>query len=277
MAVYWREKKSIALVYIMLSILSIAMIIPFYWMLVTSVKKPSEVITYPPVWFPSKIQWNNFRRLFQQAEFGKFFRNSSIVTACAVPMVLFTSSLAGFIFAKYRFRGNNVLFLIVLSSMMVPFAVVMIPLYIEMTLFNWIDTFYALIAPWTVNAFGIFLMRQFMFEVPESLMDAARIDGCSEFQIYWRIILPNIKAALSALSIFIFLWSWDSFLWPLVVTSSSNTKTLPVGVAMFSNQWWTQYNLVMAGAVVIVLPVLIVFLMLQRHFIQGIVLSGLKV
>lgn len=271
-----KSKSLLVSLYLVGFALSIVMIIPFYWMVITGLKAPAEVITYPPIWIPSRIEWNNFKVLFSSANFGRYFLNSSIVSGCVVPSVLLTSSLAGFIFAKYEFRGKDFLFALVISTMMVPFAVIMIPLYVEMAFLGLINTYGGLIFPTVVNAFGIFLMRQFMLSIPNDLLDAARIDGCSDFRIYWEIVLPNVKAPLSALTIFMFLWSWDNFLWPLIITETASMRTLPVGIAMFSNQFWMQYHLVMAGAVVIVVPVLVVFFVMQKRFIQGIVLTGLK-
>jgi multiple sugar transport system permease protein len=264
------------LIYIFLSIGAVICIVPFYWMIITSIKIPSEVIAYPPKWWPSRFAFGNFATIFKRADFFRYFYNSIVVALFSIPLCLFTSSFAGFLFAKYNFRLKEFWFMLILSTMMIPFAVIMIPLYIEMSYLNLIDKHLGMILRWAVNPFGIFLMRQFIGQIPNSLMDSARIDGCSEFKIFTKIIVPNVKPAISALGIFVFRWNWDDFLWPLIITNSSYSRTLPVGVAMFAEQWWTEYNLTMAGAVIIVIPILIVFLLFQRQFIKGIVLTGLK-
>ena len=264
------------LIYIFLAIGAIACLVPFYWMIITSLKIPSEVITYPPKWWPSKFAFENYVTIFKKDNFFRYFYNSIVVALVSVPLCLFTSSFAGFIFAKYDFRLKEFWFMLILSTMMIPFAVIMIPLYIEMSYLNLIDKHLGIILRWCINPFGIFLMRQFIGGIPNSLMDSARIDGCSEFNIFTKIIIPNIKPAISALGILVFIWNWDDFLWPLIITNSSNSRTLPVGVAMFAGEWWTVYNLTMAGAVTLVIPLILVYLLFQRQFIQGIVLTGIK-
>ncbi len=179
-------------------------------------------------------------------------------------------------FAKFDFWGKEFIFIMILSTMMIPFAVTMIPLYLIMSKIGWVDSHLALIIPGLYSTFGIFLMRQFMSTIPNELREAAIVDGCGEFRTFWSIILPQCKSALAALGIFTFMWNWDNFLWPLIVLNSENNFTLPVGLSMFSRQWWTNYGLVMAGATVSVIPILIVFFIFQRHFIEGIVLTGLK-
>jgi len=182
----------------------------------------------------------------------------------------------GYVFAKFEFPGRNVIFLMILSTMMIPFAVTIIPLFLVIARIGWVDSHLALIIPGLYNAFGIFLMRQFTLGIPNELREAAIMDGCSEFRTYWSIILPQCKSALAALGIFTFMASWNDFLWPLIVLQSYKKFTLSVGLAMFSQQWWTNYGLSMAGATIAVIPVLIVFLIFQRQFIHGIVLTGLK-
>jgi len=262
--------------YVILILFSVVMIVPFYWMISSSVKSFDQIITYPPVWIPTQIVWQNFVTIFTQYDFSRYFLNSIIVTIAVTAIVLLSSSLAGFIFAHYKFRGKSIIFLLILSTLMVPFSIKVIPLFLMISFFNWTNTLKALIVPVSISPFGIFLLRQFISSIPRDLFDAARMDGCSELGIYARIVLPNIKSALAALAIFTFINCWDSFLWPLIVTETANCMTLPVGLQFFAQERFTQYNLVMAGSTVAVIPVVIVYLFLQKQFTQGITLTGLK-
>jgi len=255
----------------------IIMLVPFIWMVSTAFKPPPEIISYPPTFIPKKPTLQYFQEIFTKLNFGRFFFNSLYIASLVTVIALFTSSFVGYVFSKFSFRGKEIIFLLILSTMMIPFPVVMIPLYLMIVRFGWMDKHLSLIVPFFYSTFGIFLMRQFTSTIPDELREAARIDGCPEFRIYWNIILPQCRPALAALGIFTFMWNWDSFVWPLIVLQSEATFTLPMGLAMFSQQWWTNYGLVMAGATITVTPVLVVFLLMQRQFIQGIVLTGLKV
>ncbi|MBA7542099.1 L-arabinose transport system permease protein AraQ [subsurface metagenome] len=270
-----KKKKINLLIYLALFSGLIVMALPFYWMIITAFKPPWEAIQYPPTWIPHEIDLTNIVKVWGEY-FDRYYLNSVIVACSVTVFVLFTSSLAGFIFAKYDFAGKELLFLLVLSTMMIPFQVIMISLFMIMMWLHWIDRLRAMIVPGMVSAFGIFLMRQFISTIPNDLLDAARIDGYSDFGIYFRLIIPNIKPVLSALAIFTFMWSWNDFLWPLVITNSIRSRTLTVGLAMYTLKWWTQYNLVMAGSLLVIGPVVIVFLILQKKFVTGITLSGMK-
>jgi len=264
------------LVYALLFAGTVIMLTPFYWTLITSIKVPSETMTYPIKWIPSKITFVHFQKAWH-ANFPIYYRNSIIVAVAVVLGNIFTSAMAGFLFAKYEFPFKNVLFLMVLSTMMIPFAVVLIPLFLIVAqVLKLKDTLWALIIPSLISPFGIFLMRQFIQTIPDELMDAARIDGASDWRIFWRIIMPLCKPALSALTIFHFIWIWNDFLWPLIVTDSDRSRTLPIGVALFAFQRWLQYNLVIAGSVLVLAPLVIFYFIFQRAFIQGIVLTGMK-
>ncbi len=262
---------------LLLAVGSIIMLAPFVWMVSTSFKLPAEVIAYPPIWIPSQVTLEHYKKVFIEMAFLRFFFNSAYISVTVTCIAVFTSAFVGYVLAKFQFWGRDVIFLAILSTMMIPFPVTMIPLYLMMSKFGWLDSHLALIIPGLYSTFGIFLMRQFMHTVPNELREAARIDGCSEFRIFWTIVLPLCKPALAALGIFTFMWNWDSFIWPLIVLQNKLRFTLPVGLAMFANQWWTDYALVMAGATVTVTPVLIVFLILQKRFIEGITLTGLKI
>ncbi len=257
---------------------AILMIGPFYWMIVTSFKPKEEVLVFPPTWWPHQPTlrpWVEITKL-RGGGFLVFFRNSLFVTSCVTFLVLLTSAMAGYVFAKFQFRGRNVLFLLVLSMMMIPFNVSIIPLYALMADLKWTNSYWALIIPSAFSPFGIFLMKQFMHSIPGDLIDAGRIDGASEFAIFFRIVMPLSTAALGALGIFTFMWNWDDFLWPLVIIDEPRLYTLPLGLSQLRGRFGTDVASMTAGATVAVLPVLIVYFFAQRRFIEGIALTGLK-
>jgi len=253
------------------------MVVPFYWMVTTSFKYPSEVIAYPPIWIPTRVTLEHYEKIFTEMNFLRYFFNSAYISITVTAIVILTSAYVGYVFAKFDFWGKNAIFLCILATMMVPFPVTMIPMYLVMSRIGWVGSHKSLIIPALYSTFGIFMMRQFMHSIPNELREAAKIDGCGEFRIFWTIILPLTKSGLAALTIFTFMWNWDNFLWPLIVLNSDNAFTLPVGLAMFANQFWTDYALVLAGSTVTVAPVLLVFFLMQKRFIEGITLSGLKV
>jgi len=255
---------------------SIIMIMPFYWTFITAIKTPSETGTYPFIWIPSKITFEWYIKAWS-ARFPQYYLNSSIVALAVVLSNVYTSALAGYIFAKYHFPFKNSLFMMVLAIMMVPFIITVIPAYyIVAVWFRLKDTLWAMILPALISPFGIFLMRQFTSTIPDELLDAARIDGASEMRTFIQIVLPLSKPALSALAIFHFIWIWNDFLWPLLVTDSDKSRTLPIGVALFASQRWAQTNLVVAGSMLVMAPLIIVYFIFQRAFVQGIVLTGMK-
>jgi multiple sugar transport system permease protein len=254
---------------------SVVMLLPFIWMLSTSLKTPPETFKYPPVWIPSTIAWSNYSRTISAMPFGRFYLNSLIVTAGVTVLQILGSSLAAFAFARLRFRGREALFLLYLATLMIPFQVTMIPNFILVRTLGWYDTYQALILPPAFSAFSTFLLRQYFRGIPLDLDEAARIDGASSFWIWWSIILPLSGPVLAALAIFVSLNTWNDFLWPLIVTSSERMRTLPVGLSAFQGQFKTDWNLLMAGSMIAMLPMLIVYVLSQRWFIRGITLSGL--
>jgi ABC-type glycerol-3-phosphate transport system permease component len=263
--------------YVALSLIGIFMVFPFAWMLVSSFK-PFEEIFAGNTFLPQNPTLKNYVSLFEQANAWRKIWNSFFIATTSTPLSVFLCALGGYAFAKFRFPGRGVLFSFMLASMAIPFAVIMVPLFIMMrNYFHWIDTPLPLIIPGAANAFGIFFMRQYMSTLPDELLDAARVDGASEFGIFRRIVLPISVPALVSLSIIFFMASWNNFLWPLVVSSSERMYTLPVAVATFAiGQNATDYGLLMAGSTILVLPVLVVFLALQRYFQPGIAMTGLK-
>lgn len=262
--------------HVLLILGGLVMIGPFLWMVHSSTLPTSEAYRYPPVLFPSYRAWENYERALSLVPFARFFLNSAIVAVAITLAQLFTCSLGAFAFARMRFPGRNILFLAYLATMMVPFEVTLIPSFIIIRELDWIDTYPALIVPFVFSAYGTFLLRQFFMSVHRDLLDAARVDGAGFFEIYWRIFLPLAGPALAALGVFVFLHFWNSFFWPLVVTNSLDMRTVPIGLALFQGRDSIQWNLMMAATTIAVVPTLIVFLVAQRYFVRGIMLSGIK-
>lgn len=253
-------------------------LLPFVWMVLSSLKTLPEIYAFPPTLFPQQLMWENYVETFNRMPFGRFFLNSIVVSVAVVLGQLITCSLAGYGFARLRFPGRDVLFLGYIATMMVPFAVIMIPLFILMRGFGWLDSLQALIVPALFSAWGTFMMRQFMLTIPRELEDAARIDGCSYFSCYWRIILPLCQPVLATLAIFTFLGTWNDFLWPLIIINSLELRTLPLGLAAFQAMQMikTPWHLIMAASTISVIPIIILFLIGQKYYVRGIVTSGLK-
>lgn len=262
--------------YVLLSFGAVVMLAPFVWMLLASSKTLPEILKVPPTWLPGAFRLDNFRTVLADTDFVRYFLNSVIVAAISIVSVLVTSSMAGYAFAKFEFPGRNVLFALVLATLMIPFQVRVIPLYVLANEMHLLDTYAGLVLPGLVDAFGIFLMRQYMQSIPSDLLDAARVDGASEARIFVKIVLPLAKPALSALAIFTLVASWESFLWPLLVISSPDKYTLPLGLAQFSGRFVTRVELQMAASALTILPLLIVFLVMQRRFIEGMATAGMK-
>jgi multiple sugar transport system permease protein len=254
---------------------SVVMLLPFAWMLSTSLKRPPEIFTYPPTWIPSQLAWDNYSTTVGAMPFGRFYLNSLIVTFSVTTLQILISSLAAFAFARLRFRGREALFLLYLATLMVPFQVTLIPNFILVRTLGWYDTYQALILPTAFSAFSTFLLRQYFLSIPRDLDEAARMDGASSFRIWWQIIMPLSGPALAALAIFTSLNSWNEFLWPLIITNSEEMRTLPVGLSTFQGQFKVEWNLLMAGSVIAMLPVLVIYIVAQRWFIKGITMTGM--
>ena len=254
---------------------ALLMLLPFIWMLSTSFKLAGAVFEYPPTWIPRPLVWQNYPQVTEILPFARFFLNSLVVALSVTALQLLTCSLAAYAFARLRFPGRDALFLGYLGTLMIPGQVVIIPNFILLRMLGWIDTYQALILPAAFSAFGTFLLRQYFLTIPRELEDAAVVDGASYWQIYSRVILPLSGPALSALAIFTFLAQWNSFLYPLVVTNSTEMSTLTVGLRTLQGQYNTAWTLLMAGSVIALVPVLLVFIFAQRYFIKGIALTGL--
>ena len=262
------------IVWTLLALGGIAMIMPFLFMISTSLKTPDQV--YDLRFIPARPTLRNYAELFSDGRFTAWFVNSLVTSTIVTASVLFFDSLIGYTLAKYRFRGRQVVFIAILSTLMIPTEMLVIPWYVMSSHMGWLDSYWGIMFPGLITGFGVFLMRQFFGTVPDELIDAARIDGLSEFRIWWEIAMPLVTPALSALAIFTFLGNWTAFLWPLIVTSDRDLFTVPVGLSSFASENLTRWEMVMTGAAVSTIPTLIVFILLQKYIIRGVVLSGLK-
>jgi ABC-type glycerol-3-phosphate transport system permease component len=262
--------------YVGLTLFGILVLLPFAYMLSTALKTRGEVFAKPIKWIPAELQWNNFSDALSQYSMGHYFMNSMMVAVAVTLLNLATCSLAGYSFAKFNYPGRDLMFGVVLATMMIPLASMIIPLFMVVKSFGWVDSYWGLVIPAGTSAFGIFLMRQQMAAIPDDLLDAARIDGASEVRIFLSMVLPNSKTALSSLAIFIFMWNWDSVLWPLLVATGDKYRTLPLGVALFESSYGTNYPQLMAVAFLAMIPVLVVFLVLQRNFIEAMTMQSIK-
>jgi multiple sugar transport system permease protein len=262
--------------YAILTLGAVAVLLPFLWMLTSAFKPAEQVIAYPPVWIPAPPTLDNVVRAWTKINFARYFVNSMLVATTIMLAVITTSSLSGYVFAKFEFRGRDALFIAILAVMMVPWPITLIPRYQLMVWTGLLNTYGAVIFPDLFSAFGIFLMRQFMLTIPNELIDAGRIDGASEPRIFVQIVLPLARPALAALAILQFIWSWDSFIWPLLVLNKPEMFTLPLGLAAFTTEYYVDYPALMGGAIISVLPVFAIYVTLQRQFVAGIAMTGLK-
>lgn len=252
------------------------MLLPFVWMISSSLKLDKDVFRYPIEWIPSNPRWKNYKDIWTTIPLLTFIKNTTKITVIVTFMQLLTSSFAAYAFAKLNFRGRNALFLCYIGTIAVPWQVYMVPQFIMMRGFNLNNTHLALICLQSFSAFGVFLLRQFYMSIPDELCEAARIDGMSEYRIYLEIMLPLSKPALSTLTIFTFVNTWNDFLGPMLYLSKQELKTIQIGLRMFITQYSSEYGLIMAASVVVLIPVVIVFLCLQKFFVEGIASTGIK-
>lgn len=266
-----------ALTYAVLVVGVALWLLPFVWMVLGSVKTQREILTKPPTIWPQDPTFDNFGRWFTDLGFGQFFANSVVVAVVTVLGNLVFCSMVGYALAKMDFPGKKVLFAVVMITLMVPGVVTFVPLFVQVTSLGLLNTYPALILPFLTQPLGVFLMRQFMLGIPEPLMEAARIDGAGELRIFARVVMPLCGPPLATLGILTFLGSWNNFLWPLVAAQSQDMYTLPVALSLYSTgQQATDYGLLLAGAVLVITPILLLFVALQRYFIQGVATVGLK-
>jgi multiple sugar transport system permease protein len=276
-AVHKRSKLTVTiLLYLLLVAGALVMIVPFLWMVSTGLKAPGSVLTIPPQLYPKQPTLASFRRVMDVVPLGRMFINSVFVTTVAVSAQLVTGSLAAYAFARMRWRGRDTVFMVYLATLMIPSQVTITPLFILMRQLGWINTYQGLILPGTVGAFGTFLLRQAMLNVPRAYEEAAFLDGANHFQVYRGIVLPMIGPALATLAVLATMASWNDFLWPLFVTNDAKLMTLPVGLSLLQGEHTSDWNLIMAGAVISVVPIILVYLAAQRAFINGMLQSGLK-
>ena len=264
------------LIWLLLGLGTIAMLLPFYWLVVTSFKYQKEILSLPVSWWPREFTLQHWVDAFKIANFGRYFLNSTIISTVLTIGNVLTSALAGYVFAKYDFRGRNFLFLFILSGLMIPFFVPLIPLYDMMVKFHWNNTYWAIIIPSLYTPLGIFLMRQYIHSLPSELLDAARVDGANEFTIFFKIVFPLCTPALAALGIFSLITNWNDFLWPFIVLDQPTMWTLPVGLARLRGRFGTDYGLVMAASGLTILPLVIFYFAAQRRIIEGIAMTGIK-
>jgi multiple sugar transport system permease protein len=264
--------------YLLLLILAAVFVLPFWWILSTSLKAEGEIFLYPPSWFPKeRIHWENYVEVISHMRFGLFTWNSFKISALAMIGQLVSCSMAAFVFARMQFPGKNVIFVILLSTLMIPPQVTMIPTFLLMKSFGLVNTHAALYLPnFFANAFGIFLLRQFFISLPKEFEESAKIDGSTMFGIYWRIFLPLAAPALATLAIFAFMGQWNDLTGPIIYLSSSEKMTLTVGLSYFQGQFVSRWHWMMAGTVISIVPLLIIYLFFQRYFVAGIVSSGVK-
>lgn len=273
----WRTRLSTGVTYLLLTGLGFLFALPFLWMVTSSLKVEADIWNYPPTWIPEPVMWTNYPEALELMNFSRLLRNTVLITGVNMIGTLLSCTWVVYGFARFKFPGRDFLFLLLLTTMMLPAQVTMIPLFILFRELNWLNTFFPLIVPaFFGNAFFIFLLRQFFMTIPTELDDAAKIDGCSYVGIWWRILLPLSKPALATVAIFTFIGTWNDFLLPLIYLNDQNKFTLTLGLATFRGLYDTQWGYLMAASIVVLLPCLVVFFLAQRSFVEGITFSGLQ-
>jgi multiple sugar transport system permease protein len=263
-------------VYLILAVAVAATLLPIVWMVGTSLKPLDQVFARPVEWFPRSLHLENYANAWQARPFGRYLLNSIVAAGASTLVTIVLGSAAAYSFARLRYRGRNLLFLVVLSTLMIPLEAIVIPLYLEIRAFGWVNSYLGLIVPTALAPIGVFILRQAMLGVPQDYVDAGRVDGAGELYILGRIMLPLIKPALVSVAIFTFTLTWNSYLWPLIAVNDDELRTLPLGMALFENQMIARYNEIMAVAVVGALPLVLLFVVLQRHFVEGVTATGVR-
>jgi multiple sugar transport system permease protein len=262
--------------YLVVSAIAVLMMTPFLWMVTTAFSPPREAMAYPPRFIPSTLYLDNFRDALTEAPLLRSMANSAFVAVCVILANLAVSSLAAYSFARLRFPGRDKVFLLYLSAMMIPFQVTLVPMYLQVAALGWVDTYKAIIIPGSVSVWNIFLLRQFFVTIPQDYEDAARIDGTSRLGFYWRILLPMSRPALATVTLFTFMGSWNSFLWPLIVLSTPQRYLVQQGLQYWRSQRYDIVSQLMAATTISIIPILTVFVVAQKNLIEGMVLTGLK-
>jgi multiple sugar transport system permease protein len=271
-----RRLAARAALYVLLSVLAGLTIFPIAWMVLSAFKSVDVMFRYPPVLLPPRWRIENFHEVFTLSPFARYLFNSFYVATAVTVVALLFHSMAGYALARLRFRGNAFIFLAIVSTLFIPLYAITIPLFLVVQQLGWVNTYWGLIVPSIFNAFGIFLFRQFFLSLPRELEDAARIDGCGRIGVFFRIALPLARPVIATLAVFSFLYNWDNFFWPLIVTSSTEMRVIQVGVAAFYDVYNPRWNLMLAGATIAVVPSFVLFCLLQRHLVQSIQTTGLK-
>lgn len=251
-------------------------LLPFLWMISTSLKPDNEVLLMPPKWIPSALQWKNYVDAFKAVPFFTYLKNSIVVTVAITSCELITTILAAFAFAQLEFKGKNLLFMLLVATMMVPGEILTIPNFVTLARLGWIDSYKAMVAPWATSVFSIFLLRQQFASIPRSYYKAARMDGCSDLRYLFTVMVPMSRPTIVSVALLKIINSWNSYLWPLISTNSREMRTLPVGLAYFSTEAGTDYNTLMAFSLMIITPTILVYLFTQKYIIQGVSKTGLK-
>lgn len=264
------------LIYTVLTVLSIVYLFPVLWVVLSSFKTQSDLYAWPPSFIPPNFTLENFRIAFSEGNFGLYFWNSTFVTITSTLIMILINTMAGFALAKYKFKGNTFLLIAFISTLMIPLEVIMIPIFSVISKLGLYNTLWGIIIPPAATPTGVFLMRQYLLSVPDDLLEAARIDGASEWKIYYSIILPLAKPIIAVLAIFSFMWRWDDFLWPLIVISDPQKYTIQLALSNFIGQYDVDWSSLLAMTTVTMIPVLIVFLIFQKQFVKGMATSGLK-
>lgn len=252
------------------------MAFPLYWMFVTAIRPRKEIFSGEVNLLPSDLVWSNFSESWSKLPFTQFYINSLIICVIAVTITVFINLLCGYTFAKYEFPGRDVLFLLLISTLMIPIQVIMVPEFLIISKLGWVNSYWGVIVPRAAEAFGIFMVRQFMVSIPDELIEAARLDGAGEFTIFRRVVLPLSWPVIAVLTIFTFMWRWNDFAWPLVVLQDQASFTVPLGLSAMKGQYFTDWTGLMSMSLVSIVPILLVFIFFQRYFIQGIASTGLK-
>jgi multiple sugar transport system permease protein len=276
---FWRGQllpAHLVVIQVILALAAAVALVPVIWTVLSSLKSNDSIFAVPMRWLPTSLLWNNYTDAFEVAPFSRYFLNSAIVAVSVTATTVFFGAMAGYGFSKFRFPGRNLMFGLILSTFMIPFPVIMIPLFVLVRNFGWVNTYWGLIVPGALTGFAVFMMRQFIQALPSELFDAARIDGAGEIRIFLTIVLPLARPALATLGILTFLDSWNNLLWPLIVIQSDEMETIPLGLTKFSTLYSSNYAQMLAMAVIASLPVLIVFIIGRRQIINSLMLSGIK-
>jgi multiple sugar transport system permease protein len=271
-----RSPAMLAVTYLVLGICVVLALFPFFYMVSLSLQSDADMYSGVPVLIPSVLQFSNYITIWEKAPFARFILNSFIIAGGITALHLIFDPLIGYVFAKMHFPGKGTLFVALLSTLMLPFFIRMIPLYILTAKMGWLNTYQGLIMPFAMSAYGIFLMRQFILPIPNELIDAARMDGASDLRIFWDIVLPQLRPAMATLGLLTFVFQFNEFLWPLIVVSTTEMRPITTGLTLFNSEFFTQWNLTATGGVILFLPSFLLFVFMQRYFVRSVMMTGMK-